>query len=491
MRRRPTVRGAAVVALCLAVACSGSGGGSGGGAASGSGGHGRDASGSIGDDYYPAAGNAGIDVTHYALAIRTSPPAPAIRATATLRIRALVALRSFHLDLRGLTVDATRVDGAEAATQRHGAELVIRPSRTIPRGRRFTVRVRYPGVPHTMADPSDPNLEVPLGWNRARNGDVWVVSEPVGAQTWFPANDHPADKATYAIRVDVPERVAVASNGHLTLGAVHDGRREWRWRMAAPMAPYLATVVIAPMRPQTTTSPAGTPIRNYFPTREYDEDVANFAVTGRILDWFVTVFGPYPFREYGAVVIDQDLGYALETQTMSIYGRDMLGTDPDGAQTVAHELAHQWFGDSVGIRRWSDIWLNEGFATYAQYLWQAHVDPTFDLDQFMRGRRAESTADLHRPLDPGPTNEFTPAVYERGALALHALRLTVGDAAFFEILRTWTAEHRHATATTAQFVALAERVSGQPLGPFFRAWLRAPEVPVLPAPAGPTIAIAH
>jgi len=218
------------------------------------------------------------------------------------------------------------------------------------------------------------------------------VSEPVGAQTWYPANDHPADKATYSIRVDVPERLAVASNGHLTLGPVQSGRRVWRWEMAAPMASYLATVVIAPMREQTTASPAGTPIRNFFPTAGYDGNVRNFAVTGEVLDWFTTVFGPYPFAEYGAVVIDRDLGYALETQTMSIYGRDMLGTDPDGAMTLAHELAHQWFGDSVGIRRWSDIWLNEGFATYAQYLWQAHADPTFDLDQFMPFNAAQGEA---------------------------------------------------------------------------------------------------
>jgi aminopeptidase N len=479
---RAAVVAAVVIALAVVAGC---------GSRSGGGDSGRAAGGSIGDAYYPAAGNAGIDVTHYALALHTSPPDPAIRATATLSITATLPLRSFHLDFRDLTVDATSVDGVRARTTRSGAELVVRPAHTIARGRRFSVRIRYHGVPHTVADPSDPNLDVPLGWNRARNGDVWVVSEPVGAQTWYPVNDHPSDKATYSVQVDVPARLAVASNGHLTLGPVRDGRRVWRWEMAAPMASYLATVVIAPMRVQVTARPAGTPIRNYFPPADYDADVHDFAVTGEILDWFSTVFGPYPFGEYGAVVIDRDLGYALETQTMSIYGRDMLGTDPDGAQTVAHELAHQWFGDSVGIRRWSDIWLNEGFATYAQYLWQAHADPTFDLDQFMRNRRAESSADLHRPLDPGPTKEFTASVYDRGALTLHALRLTVGDAAFFAILHTWTAEHRHATATTAEFVALAERITGKPLHRFFDRWLRADAVPVLPDPPAPVTVIAH
>jgi aminopeptidase N len=435
---------------------------------------------SIGDPYYPGAGNGGIDVRDYSLRIRTSPPDPAIRATASVTIRATHALRSFHLDLRGLTVDGVRVDGRAADFERAGSELVVRPTRPIAKGRTFVTRVRYHGVPATVVDPSDPDLSIPLGWNRAPDGDVWVVSEPVGAQTWFPANDHPSDKATFRFRIDVPATVAVASNGRLTEGRVRAGRRVWHWEMRAPMASYLATVVIAPMREQTTASPAGIPIRNFFPTDTYDEDVENFAVTGAMIDWFATRFGPFPFDEYGVVVVDHDLGYALENQTMSIFGRDMLGTDPDGVETVAHELAHQWFGDSVGIRRWSDIWLNEGFATYAQYLWEEHAEPGFDIDRFMANLRAEEARDLHRPLDPGPTNEFTPSVYDRGALTLHALRRTVGDEKFFEILRTWTARHRHATATTAQFVALAQRVSGMPLAEFFDAWLRDDEVPVLP-----------
>jgi aminopeptidase N len=480
MRSRAAGLVATVVALVLVVGCSS--GSSADGGSAGRRGHTARGSvgGSAGDGYYPAAGNAGIDVTHYALAIRTSPPDAAIHATATLSITATLPLRSFHLDFRGLTIDTTTVDGVRAPISRQGAELVVRPAQTIARGQEFTVRVRYHGVPITVADPSDPNLDVPLGWNRAGNGDVWVVSEPVGAQTWYPVNDHPSDKATYSLRVDVPARLAVASNGHLTEGPVRAGRRVWRWEMDAPMASYLATVVIAPMREQTTASPAGNPIRNFFPTSDYGGAVRDFAVTGQMVDWFSTTFGPFPFGEYGAVVIDRDLGYALETQTMSVYGRDMLGTDPEGEQTVAHELAHQWFGDSVGIRRWSDIWLNEGFATYAQYLWQAHVDPTYDIDEALADLRAESAPELHRPLDPGPTKEFTKSVYERGALALHALRRTVGDAAFFEILRTWTREHRHATATTAQFIALAERVSGLSLRSFFDAWLRADAVPVLP-----------
>jgi aminopeptidase N len=165
---------------------------------------------------------------------------------------------------------------------------------------------------------------------------------------------------------------------------------------------------------------------------------------------------------------------------MTVFGRDMLGTDREAQLTVAHELAHQWFGDSVGIERWSDIWLNEAFANYLQYVWLAHADPTFDLDATLANLRAEKADELGPILDPGPAHTFSESIYERGALAVHALRRTIGDDAFFTVLRRWTTEHRYGVATTSQFVALAQQVSGRDLRAFFHAWLQAKTVPPLP-----------
>jgi len=199
-----------------------------------------------------------------------------------------------------------------------------------------------------------------------------------------------------------------------------------------------------------------------------------------MIDYFSSIISPYPFGEYGAVTVAADLGYALENQTMSLFGRDMLGTDQEAQLTVAHELAHQWFGDSVGIERWSDIWLNEGFANYLQYVWMAHADPGFDLDRTMADLRAEKADDLGPILDPGPRGTFSSSIYDRGALAVHALRRTIGDPAFFTLLHRWTVEKRYGVGTTAEFIALAEQVSGRPLGDFFDAWLRAKQVPPLP-----------
>ncbi len=438
--------------------------------------------GTIGDSYFPGSGNTGYDVSHYDLQLRYNPAHRGITARTTITATATRRLESFHLDLRGLVVDDVTVDGVPTRRSRDGIELVVTPRRPLDRGDRFVTEVRYHGVPKTVPDPTeaDPSDGFTLGWNRRANGDVYVVSEPTGARSWFPSNDHPADKATFAINVTVPEAYSVASNGRVRLVAAESGARTWHWTMARPMATYLATVVIARMREQQTASPAGVPIRNYFPTERFDTDMTDFAGTGDMIDYFVSLFGAYPFDEYGVVTVDKDLGFALENQTMSVFGRDMLGIDPEAQATVAHELAHQWFGDSVGVRRWSDIWLNEGFAEYSQYLWLAHDDATFDIDRVLRSRRAELGDHLTPIADPGSSGAFSVSVYERGALTLHALRRTLGDDAFFQIIRTWTTRYRYSTATTAEFESLAEEVSGTDLTEFFDAWLAARAVPPLP-----------
>jgi aminopeptidase N len=432
----------------------------------------------VGDPYFAELGNGGYDVDHYDIALRYHPSSPEIQATTTIDATATTDLSSFNLDLVGLTVEGVIVDGRPADTSRTDTELVVTPKRAIEEGTEFRVEVEYHGEPTTGDLESTP---IENGWIRNENGATYVLAEPDGARTWFPNNDHPSDKATYTFRIAVPDGVEAAANGRLESDEVGaDGYRTWHWEMDEPMASYLATVAIGDYRIERTSSPGGVTIRNFFLPAEYDQAVSDFSVTGEMLDFFSEIFGPYPFDEYGAVTVPVLLRTALETQTLSVFGSDSVDGTGRSESIIAHELAHQWFGDSVTPADWQDIWLNEGFATYAESLWREHSEPAFDIDAEMAGIAEQFGPRLGPIADPGSDQLFGVSVYKRGALTLHALRRTIGDEAFFETLRAWTAEHRHGNASTEEFIETAERVSGLELDDLFADWLFATNLPDLP-----------
>ncbi len=317
---------------------------------------GRAGTSGVGDPYFPDAGNGGYDVGHYTLDLAWDPARQHLDGVTTIRAVATQALASFSLDLVGLDVTAVEVDGDPSRWERRGDhELVVTPRRALREDATFRTVVRYGGRPAAIAgaEPIDPGF-------MTDGREVYVASEPNGAPTLFPSNDHPTDKATYEIRVTVPDTLDVAANGLLreTIPGEGAGTETWVFDSLDPMATYLVQVVVANLRFQDVEGPAGLPIRN-----AYDADLggdvdANFAQQGEMIGFFDDLFGPYPFAIYGAVVVDEDLGFALETQTLSLFGSDALA-EP----VVAHELAHQWFGDDVSLGSWRDIWLNEGFAS--------------------------------------------------------------------------------------------------------------------------------
>jgi aminopeptidase N len=232
------------------------------------------------------------------------------------------------------------------------------------------------------------------------------------------------------------------------------------------MASYLTTVGISNFDILTDESASGIPIRHYI-----DRDVSSFMLEGlnetaNMLDFFETVFGAYPFETYGVMVHDYSLGFALETQTLSVFGG---GTDE---VTLAHELAHQWFGDSISLTDWHDIWLNEGFAMYAEALWLEYSRGVRAYDDYIAEFYSYVEFLEAVPIgDPGPDDLFAGAIYIRGALTLHNLRQQIGDDAFFEILLTYTERFHDSNVTTADFIDLAEEISGQDLSEFFEDWL--------------------
>jgi aminopeptidase N len=424
----------------------------------------------VGDPYYPDAGNGGYDVGHYALDLTWDPDAGRLQGTAALTATATQDLSSFSLDLAEVDVSAVTVDGAEAPWDGPaGGEMTVTPAQPLAEGAEFSVAVSYGSTPLT-ADGS--NAFAP-GWF-ANGGEMFVLFDPNGAPTLFPVNDHPTDKATYSFRITAPEASEVAANGLLTGTEPGDGVKTWVYESAHPMASYLVQVVIGDLEFEEATGPGGLPIRHAFDTGILDDIEPAVDRIGDMIEFYESRFGPYPFEAYGMVVLDVPLGLALETQTLSTFGT-LLAEDEN---VVAHELAHQWFGDDVSVATWQDIWLNEGFATYAQWMWSEHAGgPT--ADERAADESANPQAYPLPPADPGADSMFDNSVYIRGAITLHALRRTIGDDDFFELLQTWVDRYGGNSAGTADFEALAEEVSGEELTPLFDAWLRAPALPDL------------
>ena len=436
----------------------------------------------IGDPYYPTYGNGGYDVQHYDLAVRYDPATDRLAGRARIDLRTTQALSSFHLDLVGLTVRAVTVGGAPATwVRRGGHELVVRPARALARGAAVTVDVRYDGVPRSFTDGSGETY----GFLTTRDGAV-AIGEPEAAAQWFPVDDHPSDKATYRLALTVPKGLETISNGLDTRRTVDGDWATTTWEPAAPMAPYLAFFAIGHFDVHRWRTAAGLPVidavdsRIQGPLRARID--ATFARQGEVLAAEASWFGPYPFETAGGVVDADAVDYALENQTRPTYPA-YVWEDPQsptqGTDVVVHELAHQWYGDSVSLDRWSDIWLNEGFATYAEWLWNERefgYTPQEQFDVFY-AEPASSDSWTTTPQDPGVADLFSSAVYVRGAMTLQALRATVGDAVFFDVLRSWAGTRRDGNGTTAQFVALAERKAGRPLDALFRAWLSTPRKP--------------
>ncbi|GAA3055318.1 M1 family metallopeptidase [Streptomyces glomeratus] len=429
----------------------------------------------IGDSYFPQLGNGGFDARHYALDVAYDPGSGRLDGRTTISARATRSLTSFDLDLQKLDVTRIEVNGRRAAFTREGDEIRITPRGVLPRGRDFTVTVTYGGVPEPLGGPIVFGSQ--YGWMKTADG-VFVACEPNAASTWFPSSDHPSDKATYDIRIKAPKGLTAVSNGRLVSAYDEGGRTVTHWRESRPMATYLATATIGRFDVRTGRTPSGIPIYVAIdPSLESGENVDVYAVTAEATDYWSQIFGPYPFEETGAIVDDMpEAGFSLEVQSKPAYSAVRNET------TIVHELAHQWFGDSVSVERWKDIWLNEGFATYAQWLWAEHKGTRSAHDSFLaayNARPAESAFWQIQVADPQRDTMFASAVYQRGAMALQALRERIGDTAFFRLLPAWTRLHRYGNANTGDFVRLAEQVSGRQLDDVFQKWIYSTGKPVL------------
>ncbi len=419
---------------------------------------------SLGDPYFPRQGNGGFDVRHYDIDFTYDPGTRQLTATATITAVATQDLSRFSLDFAGPAVRAVTVNGTAAAFSRDADKLFVTPKTMLKDGRTFTVAITYAGEPGPMYD-ADGSVE---GWVPTDDG-AFVVGEPQGSAMWFPSNNHPTDKATFTFRATVPDGTTAVGNGTLVSQSTRGGWTTFVWDSREPMATYLATVTIGKFTVSESTTASGIPVYTAVDPRLAKRAAPMLAEIPDIVDYFSSVFGPYPFSSTGAVIdYAPKVGYALETQTRPVF----CDVPSDAIGTIAHELAHMWFGDSVSLTRWSDIWLNEGFATYAEWLWSEHTGGPTAQKLFERTYAPDKKPFWDVLLaDPGVLDMFDYPPYDRGAMTLHALRVKVGDEVFFTILKEWTTAHRFSNATTTDFIRLAERESKQNLGAFFDAWL--------------------
>ena len=416
------------------------------------------------EPFFPHAGNRGIDVREYRARLAFNPRSGGVRASVVLSVAATQRLGRFSLDFVGPPVEAVEVEGAPAKFSRTSHKLLISPGEPIARGTVFSVAVRYSGVPPTVVDP-DGTEE---GWVKTGDGAL-ALGEPQGTAAWLPSDNVPADKAAFRVTLVVPRPLVGVSNGILGPVEADRRRRTYTWREGKPMSTYLALVDIGRGKLERSEI-AGRPAWTLVDPRLAQGSKPVLAELPRIIRFESRLYGGYPFEAAGSVVdVAPTIGYALENQTRPFYPYV-----PD-LTTVVHETAHQWFGDSVGLKRWPNIWLNEGFATWTEWYYAERHGRRSAREIFSRLYKVPaSNQKFWDPPSGHPgtaAHLFGPSVYVRGAMALEALRLKIGTGPMLRLLREWAVSHRYGSADIGEFTALAEEISGQNLGPFFQRWL--------------------
>lgn len=428
------------------------------------------------DPYLPRNGNFGYRVSRYELTLEYKVSANRLTGTANITAVTLAELRTFSLDLSdALSVTKVTVNGRRPqGFTRTPSKLNIALAATLPAGAALHITIRYGGNPRPIR-----TVWGEVGFEELTNG-VLVAGQPNGAASWFPCDDHPSSKASYRIQISTDSPYRAIANGELISRRVRAGLTTWIYELPEPTSSYLATLQIGDYSPlKLPKTPV--PMQAVLPERLKRNFAHDFARQPQMMKLFTKLFGPYPLASgYTVVVTDDELEIPLEAQGISIFGANHCNGNRASERLIAHELAHQWFGNSVTARRWRDIWLHEGFACYAEWLWSEESGgPTAaEWAEHYYQRLQNSPQDLLL-ADPGPKNMFDDRVYKRGALTLHVLRNTIGDENFFALLRDWTQRHRHATVVTDDFTGLAAQYADISLRPLWDAWLFSKPVPDL------------
>ncbi|MBC2682369.1 M1 family metallopeptidase [Corynebacterium anserum] len=462
------------------------------------------------DPYTGIDYNLGFHVLSYTLDMDYNAGPNYLTATATLSVENYRELKTLTLDLANnlrvqkVTISAHGHTDPDLFILRRfrqsNNKLHLSFIKQLPTDLTFDLHIKYSGTPRPLRSPWGE-----VGWEETEEGAL-VAGQPNGAPSWFPCDDTPDEKARYVIRVTTHRDVTAVATGDLMRETPAGAKVTREYRVDYPMSTYLAALYVGPFRkeelrpatvgrriiPVTAWLPEGTPGAKV--TRE--NFAIDFADQTAMIEAYSDMFGNYPFPAYEVVVTGEAMEIPLEAQAMSMFGCNHVDGKRSWERLIAHELSHQWFGNSVGLVEWRDIWLNEGFACYAEWLW-------FERS---RGIPASHHAWVHynklmsKPQDlllsdPGAEDMFDDRVYKRGALTVHAIRMVLGDEAFFELLHRWTAEHKTGLVETRDLENLVASVLNEYrmcknaseaslyAREIFTAWVYSTALPEFPLPA--------
>lgn len=441
----------------------------------------RRLSGEFTDPYTGVDYNVGFSVDHYDLELVYRVEPNLLSGVAHLHISVTEDLDKLTLDLGG-AMAVRRISASKhikiTRFRQSGGKIRITFDEVIEAGTEFVLTVRYGGNPRPIR-----TTWGEIGWEETESGAL-VASQPNGAPSWFPCDDTPSEKATYDIRVTADDPFTVISNGTLVSKKRRNSATEWHYKVKSPMATYLATMQIG----EFTQFKLGRNTTAWAPGHLRARVLEEFKQQQEMLDFYESLFGEYPFPNYQVVITEDELEIPLEAQGLSIFGSNHIAGNHRFERLIAHELAHQWFGNSVGISEWKDIWLNEGFACYCEWLWVEHkgTDSAHSVARshyLVLSRKAQN---LHL-ADPGAHDMFDDRVYKRGAITIHALRRLLGDEAFFDAVRNYLHAGRNSTVMPKDFfghiddAALKAGVSLDEVAELFDVWLNHKQLPKFPA----------
>lgn len=447
----------------------------------------------LGDSLYPALGNWGYDVDTYSIEMSFDPVTQVMSAASTITATVTTDLDVFSLDFFGMSVTDVAVNGLKADFDQVSEELIVDPRQPLARGDRMVVWVSYEGV--VASRPARAIRGFTAGGHWSQDGTTFfVLNEPEGSAAWAPFNDHPLDKALVTVEAEVPTGWTVVSGGRLVDMREVEQTTVFTWSMEHPVAPYLIPLAIGPFTSQAEPDSLGLGITTWYPEHLDTSLLEPFSHQQDYVRFLEGLFGPYPFESLGALVVQAGVGLALEHQTLPTYDVSAVWES-----VVVHELAHQWFGNAVSVADWSDIWLNESFATLAEWLWAEETVGATEYDRIVADHyglfsgalfldegvsidqaTAAATDRFYPPGRPPADDLFNYTVYARGALTLVALRDELGDDGFFGMARNWYDSHRYGNASTEEFLSLVEATGGSDARALTESWLYDPLPPAMP-----------